>query len=134
MPENTITPPTKIGEWTTQETIEVLSRPIPKNLLKKKGKYDYLPWQEVQRILNKYCPGHKWEVLEKSIMDITENGRYLYLKGRLTIICSDGETSREAIGSLKISEVQHADPIMTAEQIAFKKAACRFGLALGLRD
>lgn len=57
----TLTPPTAPGEWSIDQIITALSRPLPKTLLqtrKQGGKQiSYLPWYEANRILDRYAPG-----------------------------------------------------------------------------
>jgi len=122
-------PPSAPAQWTIAQTIETLSRPLPKGLIKKKGQFDYLPWQEAQRILDKYAPGHYWEIRE-----VKEMRDRVSVTGRLTLFCSDGTVAREAVGSAPTDSGSHADPVMSAEQSAFKRACSRLGLGLGLKD
>lgn len=142
-----LTPPRNPGEWTIDQVISALSRPIPKALLqsrKQGGKQiSYIPWYEANRILDKYCPGWTWE-----IRSITTTDDRLFLIGRLTIPTSSGPIYREATGTeeLKelvtdkttgeqiIRELAYGDPSSNAESMAFRRAAARFGLGLYLYD
>jgi hypothetical protein len=151
-----LAPPTHPGEWTIDQIIAALSRPLPKSVLdtKKRGgnSIAYLPWYEANRILDKYAPGWKWEVCS-----LHSTPDRLFLTGRLTIPTRNGEVYREATGCellkdykpikngngdtikddfdrpvLEAVELAYGDPSSNAESMAFRRAAARFGLGLYL--
>jgi hypothetical protein len=154
-----ITPPRHPGEWSIDQIITALSRPLPKSVLngKKLGgnSIPYLPWYEASRILDKYAPGWTWE-----IRSITTTSDRLFLIGRLTIPTSNGTVYREATGTELLKEdkeiwigekpnrqqlkdefdrpitepreLAYGDPSSNAESMAFRRAAARFGLGLYL--
>jgi len=121
------------GDWSLQETIDKLKRPLPSSLLKTKkmGNKDitYIPWYVVNRILDKYCPGWTWEVKE-----IKTTEKWLFLTGRLTIVTSEGTIYREATGSEKLDCSSYGDPSSNAESMALRRCCARFGLGLYLYD
>jgi len=140
--ENTeiiIFPPTQKGELSLKQINEVLSRKIPKTMLKQlkdKGNCDYIPWYEVNKILDKYCLGWEWK-----ITNIVTTSDRIFLTGCLSIPTSEGVVSREAMGTetLKLikrdgSQVEHpyGDPSSNAESMAFRRCAAKFGLGLYL--
>ncbi len=129
-------PPSGPGEWSICQLQEVLSRPLPSQLLSTRrqgGKeIPYLAWHTVVKILDKYAPGWSWEI---SRMGMT--GDRLFLIGRLTLPTSDGYISREATGTELLkkdgeSELAYGDPSSNAESMAFRRAAEKFGLGLYL--
>ena len=136
-----LTPPVTPGEWTLKQTIEALSRPIPRSMLgvlKDKGNCQYIPWYTANTVLDKYCPGWTWEITQT-----TFSADRIYLVGRLTITTSEGRTYREATGTetLKftkkdgtIIEQPMGDPSSNAESMAFRRACAKFGLGLYLYD
>lgn len=131
MPGETIIPPKTVGEWSWEETMQALRRPIPSSVLKTKtiqgNKIPYLPWYTVNEILNKYCPGWTWEITK-----IHTTGERLFLVGRLTLTTSDGAAYQEATGTEDLDGVMFGDPSSNAESMALRRAAAKFGLALDL--
>ena len=135
-------PPSGPGEWTIAQITAALSRPLPKSITasrKQGGKeITFIPWNQVNRVLDKYAIGWSWSVLTMTI----SNDR-IFVTGRLTVPTADGEVSRDAIGTelLKettrdgeIRERAYGDPSSNAESMAFRRAAARFGLGLYLYD
>lgn len=152
-------PPTRPGEWTIDQIVAALSRPLPAKLLSNKrmggSNIAYLPWYEVIKILDRYAPGWTWEV--RSIQTSSDR---LFLIGRLTIPTSSGDIFREATGTEQLKEdkeiwigekpnrypvkddlgrnmtepreLAYGDPSSNAESMAFRRAAAKFGLALYL--
>lgn len=128
-------PPSSPGEWSICQIQEVLSRPVPAQLLSTRrqgGKeIPYLAWHTVARILDKYTPGWSWEV---SRMGMTSDR--LFLVGRLTVPTTEGHVWREATGTELLkrdeSELAYGDPSSNAESMAFRRAAAKFGLGLYL--
>ncbi|NJN85563.1 MAG: DUF1071 domain-containing protein [Leptolyngbyaceae cyanobacterium SL_7_1] len=156
-----LTPPTQPGEWSLDQIIADLSRPLPKSVLdiKKRGgnNIPYLPWYEASKILDKYAPGWTWEI--RSLHTTTDR---LFIVGRLTIPTSNGNLYREATGTEVLKEdkevwigekpnrqllkdefnrpitepkeLAYGDLSSNAESMAFRRAAARFGLGLYLYD
>lgn len=134
---NNVHPPIAIGEWTLQQTIQTLSRPLPQSMLKEKEPgILYIPWHYATKILDKYCPGWTWE-----ITNIQTTSDRLFLTGRLTLTTQEGHIYREATGTetLKlikrtgaIVEHPYGDPSSNAESMAFRRACAKFGLGLYL--
>jgi hypothetical protein len=126
-------PPTAPGEWTLKQIQSALSRPLPKQLLatRKQGnkELEYIPWYQVNRILDKYCPGWAWEIVKMEVTDKT-----LFLVGSLSIPTSDGLIVRSATGNEELNCSSYGDPSSNAESMAFRRAAARFGLGLYLYD
>lgn len=118
-----------------EEIIAILSRPLPRELIKQKpvGKgnsrrqVDFLPWHQVVQILNKYAPGWNWEI--RTIHTTAED---LFLVGRLTIPTPRGNVWREATGTEKLECSDYGDASSNAESMALRRAAAKFGLALHL--
>lgn len=138
----TITAPSRPGEWSLSQIERVLSRPLPDNLLKTKtikgSEIQYIPWHYVNWILSKYAPGFTWEIVR---MEFTDSR--IFLIGRLTIPTSEGNLYREASGSELLKdvdkngqpkEIPYGDPVTNAESQAFRRCAARFGLGLTLYD
>ena len=134
--------PSGPGEWTIAQITAALSRPLPKSITasrKQGGKeITFIPWHQVNKILDKYAIGWSWSILTMTI----SNDR-IFVTGRLTVPTADGEVSRDAIGTelLKettrdgeIRERAYGDPSSNAESMAFRRAAARFGLGLYLYD
>ena len=142
----TLTPPTKPGEWSLAQITEALSRPLPENYLKKlkeKGNCSYIPWYKVNQILDKYCPGWTWEIKQTLLSEDR-----IFLIGRLTIPTRGGLQHREASGTeslkrtvwnkeeeiLEEKELAYGDPSSNAESMAFRRCAAKFGLGLYLYE
>lgn len=154
-------PPTQPGEWSLDQIISALSRPLPASILESKQRGGqtilYLPWYAANRILDRYAPGWFWEV--RSLQFSPDR---LFLVGRLTLPTSRGLVYREATGSellkeakeiwvgekpnrrllkdeydrplTELKELAYGDPSSNAESMAFRRAAARFGLGLYLYD
>ena len=126
-------PPSSPGEWSLKQIQTALSRPLPQSLLatKKMGGRDitYIPWYQVNRILDKYCPGWTWEIIKMELSDKT-----LFLVGSLSIPTSDGLIVRCATGNEDLNCSSYGDASSNAESMAFRRAAARFGLGLYLYD
>ena len=139
-----LTPPTRPGEWSINQIIAALSRPIPPGILKTlkdKGNCQYIPWHRANEILNKYAPGWSWK-----IEDVQLSSDRIFLQGGLTIVASDITTTRYAgatellkqrrwdknLKEYVIQELAYGDPMSNAESKAFRRCAARFGLGLYL--
>ena len=135
--------PQQPGEWTIAQITAALSRPLPKSITasrKQGGKeITFIPWHQVNRILDKYAIGWSW-----TIVTMTTTDARIFVTGRLTIPTSGGDVSRDAIGTEELKETNsktgevkeraYGDPSSNAESMAFRRAAARFGLGLYLYD
>ena len=125
------TPPSKPGEWSLDEIIFALSRPLPASILETKTlkgtAIPYLPWHTASQILDKYAPGWTWEITR-----IGQSDSRIFLVGRLTLCTSEGNVYREATGTEELACSSYGDPSSNAESMAFRRAAARFGLGLYL--
>jgi len=132
--------PTAPRQLSLSQIEEILSRPLPKSMLRTKtikgNKITYLSWFDANRILSKYCIGWTWEIVKLEI-----SSDRVFLVGRLTIPTSEGNVYREATGTeaLKeidkngeLREVAYGDPSSNAEAQSFKRCCAKFGLALYL--
>lgn len=127
----TLTPPTKPGEWSLEQIVKALSRQLPDNLLESKtlkgNQIPYLSWHTANIILDKYAPGWTWEITKMGQSDAR-----IFLVGRLTICTNEGNVYREATGTEELQCSSYGDPSSNAESMAFRRAAARFGLGLYL--
>ena len=125
--------PTAPRQLTLSQIEEILSRPLPKNLLRTKeikgNKITYIPWYAANRILSKYCLGWTWE-----IVNVQSTNDRIFLVGRLTIPTSEGNVYREASGTESLNCSSYGDPSSNAESMAFRRACAKFGLGLYLYD
>jgi hypothetical protein len=139
--------PSRPGEWTIAQITAALSRPLPKSITasrKQGGKeLTFIPWHQVNRILDKYAIGWTWQ-----IVTMTTTDDRIFVTGRLTVPTADGDVSRDAIGTEELKEIKtdiktgevtikeraYGDPSSNAESMAFRRAAARFGLGLYLYD
>ncbi len=131
--DDKIEPPTAPGEWSLKQIQTALSRPLPQALLatKKMGGRDiqYIPWYQVNRILDKYCPGWTWQIVR---MELT--GKQLFMVGELAVLTRDGLVVRSASGCEDLDCSSYGDPSSNAESMAFRRCAAKFGLGLYLYD
>jgi hypothetical protein len=125
--------PATIGQWSLAEIQAVLSRKLPPSMLatRKQGSASlvYIRWHVVNRILDKYCPGWRWEVRNTFVTP-----ERLVLVGRLTLPTRSGDVWREATGQELLACGSYGDPSSNAESMAFRRAAAKFGLGLYLYD
>jgi hypothetical protein len=131
--------PLNPGEWTLQEIQSELKQRFP--TLEKSRKQGgsvitYLPWVNIQRVLDRYAIGWNWEITKLHTTDDR-----VFVVGRLTIPTKDGMVWRESSGTelLKevnrqgeVQEISFGDPTSNAEAQAFRRAAAKFGLGLYL--
>jgi hypothetical protein len=134
--------PTSPGEWSIDQIIDKLRRPLPDSITetrKQGGKQiTFIPWHQVNRVLDKYAIGWTWQ-----LTNIVTTDDRIFVTGRLTIPTTSGDVFREATGTelLKettrdgeIREIAYGDPSSNAESMAFRRSAARFGLGLYLYD
>ncbi|XVF14643.1 hypothetical protein REPUB_Repub09cG0078900 [Reevesia pubescens] len=118
------------------EILRDLNKRIPDNIIKpapnssssSSSSSTFLPWYHANRMLSFYAPGWCGEVRDVIFAD---NGTITVVY-RLTIRGSDGEAHRESTGTVSSSDINIADPVAAAEEIAFCRACARFGLGLYL--
>ncbi|NJO85302.1 MAG: hypothetical protein HC818_00055 [Synechococcaceae cyanobacterium RM1_1_27] len=131
------------------ETLRRLAEPVPRHLIRTRRKAGsdlaYLEWFTVNRLLDERAPG--WSGSVESVSTVTwdrqdkdRDGNVISKTPITTIFCTytlripteDGVIERTAIGSDDMGSGY--DPVASAEQQAFKRAAARFGLGLELYD
>jgi len=125
--------PTAPRQLSLSQIEEILSRPLPKSMLRTKtikgNKITYLSWFDANRILSKYCVGWTWE-----IVNVQSTNDRIFLVGRLTIPTSEGNVYREASGTESLNCSSYGDPSSNSESMAFRRACAKFGLGLYLYD
>lgn len=113
------------------EILSDLAKPIPQRFLatRRQGKAEltFIAWHHVNRLLDYYCPGWEGEVTK-----IVTTSDRVFITYRLTIHAAEGAFSREATGTELLNCSSYGDPTSNAESMAFRRAAARFGLGLGL--
>jgi Uncharacterized protein conserved in bacteria len=116
---------------TMQEILEALAAPIPPHLIRQRkrggAELNYLEWFAVHRLLDERAPGWCGEVRA-----VTTAGDTVIVCYRISVPAEQGWLHREAVGSDTLGS--GFDPVASAEQQAFKRAAARFGLGLELYD
>ncbi|GMI67560.1 hypothetical protein HRI_000425300 [Hibiscus trionum] len=116
------------------EILRDLNKRIPENIINlpssssSSSSSTFLPWYHANRMLSFYAPGWCGEVRDVRFAD---DGTITVVY-RLSIRGSDAEAHRESTGTVSSSDVNIADPVATAEEIAFCRACARFGLGLYL--
>ena len=113
-----------------KELRDTLNRPTDPTLVRSRRQgtveVDYLEWFTVNRLLDAHCPGWSGEAV------VTTAGDTVIVTYTIRIPTSEGIVSRSATGSEKLGS--GFDPVASAEQQAFKRAAARFGIGLDLYD
>lgn len=113
------------------EILTDLGKPVPKRFLaqRKQGGtlLTYVPWYDVNRLLDHYAPGWEGEVTK-----IVTTSDRVFVTYKLTIHAAEGSFSREATGTELLNCSSYGDPTSNSESMAFRRAAARFGLGLGL--
>jgi len=113
-----------------KELRDTLNQPTDPSLIRSRRQgtvdIDYLEWFTVNRILDTYCPGWSGEAV------VTTVGDTVIVTYTIRIPTAEGVVSRSATGSEKLGS--GFDPVASAEQQAFKRAAARFGIGLDLYD
>lgn len=113
------------------EILTDLAKPVPQRFLaqRKQGgqQLTYIPWHNANKLLDYYAPG--WE---GQVSSITPTSDRVFVVYRLTIHAAEGAFSREATGTELLNCSSYGDPTSNAESMAFRRAAARFGLGLGL--
>jgi len=131
--------PTAPRQLSLSQIEEILSRPLPKSMLRMKevksnktgktSQITYIPWYVANRILSKYCIGWTWEIVK-----LETSNDHVFLVGRLTIPTSEGNVYREATGTESLNCSSYGDPSSNAEAQSFKRCCAKFGLGLYLYD
>lgn len=113
------------------ESLDALSAPLPQHLIRTRqqggAELSYLEWFTVNRLLDERAPGWCGEV-----RSVTTAGETVIVAYRISVPTEQGWLHREAVGSDQLGS--GFDPVASAEQQAFKRAAARFGLGLELYD
>ena len=113
------------------EILTDLAKPVPKRFLaqRKQGGQNltYIPWHHVNRLLDYFAPGWEGEVTK-----IVCTSDRVFVTYCLTLHAAEGVFSREATGTELLNCSSYGDPTSNAESMAFRRAAARFGLGLGL--
>ena len=113
------------------EILADLAKPVPQRFLatRRQGKQDltYIPWHHVNRLLDYFAPGWEGEVTK-----IVTTSDRVFVTYKLTIHAAEGAFSREATGTELLNCSSYGDPTSNSESMAFRRAAARFGLGLGL--
>jgi len=87
----------------------------------------YIAWFDVNKLLDYYAPGWEGEVSK-----IVTTSDRVFVTYKLTIHAAEGSFSREATGTELLNCSSYGDPTSNSESMAFRRAAARFGLGLGL--
>jgi hypothetical protein len=118
------------GKRSFNEIINDLYKNVPARFIhqRKQGNalIDYISWYDAVKLMDYYAPGWKYEVR------LEQYGEQFYVIARVTLVCSDGEFSREAIGCEDLEGVKYGDTSSNAESMALRRAFAKFGLALHL--
>jgi len=113
------------------EILADLAKPVPQRFLAQRRQGNtlltYIPWHHVNRLLDYYVPGWEGEVTK-----IVTTSDRVFVTYKLTIHAEEGAFSREATGTELLNCSSYGDPTSNAESMAFRRAAARFGLGLGL--
>ena len=129
------------------EILADLAKPIPQKYLDKlkdKSRATYLPWFHACSLFDR-CTGGHWDYQVTSIYSTPDR---IYVTARITIYAQEGAFSRDGVGTellkrkvtdedtgeTSIVEIAYGDPSSNAEQMAFKRAMQKFGLARYLKD
>lgn len=113
---------------------EDLHADVPPRMIQSKTrggtKIDFIPWYKVQRLLQFYTNGYwSYEVVDREIIKDR-----ICLTVMITIHAAEGDFTRMATGSETLDTDSYGDFQSNAESMAFRRAAARFGLGLGLYD
>ena len=116
------------------EILENLKRPIPSNLMSKKGIFknkvkidevDYVSWIDLADLLDQRCGLAGWEW---SISNVQQIGQNLTLTGTLVINGDDRTLTRMATGIEELNCSSYGDPSSNAEAMALRRCCAKFGL------
>lgn len=131
--EETKVSPFEYGQRTIVEVLTDLRKPIPARLIKHRvqggTQIDYIEWHTAAKLLDYFAPGWFSE-----IRNVSQTDARLVLTVRVTLVCSDGQVSREATGQEELNSKGYGDPSSNAEAMAFKRAAAKCGLGLHLYE
>ena len=113
------------------ELRDKLNTPTDPNLIRTRrqggSEISFLEWFEVNRILDQQCPG--WS---GTVREVYTAGDTVIVSYSISVPTAEGIVTRGAVGSEKLGS--GFDPVASAEQQAFKRAAARFGIGLDLYD
>jgi len=111
--------------------LEALQRPVdPRHVrTRRQGSKDlaYLPWTVICRCLHARAPGWSW-----TLLSVQEIGGWISVHGRLTVPCSDGVLTWDAVASEPLKSGAFAPPIETAASSCLRRAAGLASLGLDL--
>jgi hypothetical protein len=128
-----ISPPTAPRQLTLSQIEEILSRPLPKSMLRSKQikgqTLTYIPWYVCNRVLSKYAIGWDFRITKTEV-----TSQFVVLVGELTIPCSDGVVIRQSTGMEALENNNYGDAVTKAESQCFRRCCARFGLGLYLYD
>ena len=122
------------GQRDLQDIQHDLAQPIPSRLLENKrqggSEITFCPWYRVQRLLEYFTNGW-WEY---RIVEREAIGDDLVMTVEITIWTEQGKYPRQGTGIESTSVDSWGDAQSNAESMAFRRAAARWGLGLGLYD
>ena len=113
------------------EVLEALQRPVDSRHVRtrRQGGKDlaYLPWTVICRCLHARAPGWSW-----TLLSVQEVGGWISVHGRLTVPCSDGVLTWDAVASESLKEGSWAPPVESAASRCLCRAAGLASLGLDL--
>jgi len=108
-----------------------LSKPLAQRHLKtrRQGGTDitFIEWHTAVKYLDLFAPG--WSYAVKSVALV---GNLVTVIASISIPCAEGIVTREATGCEPVDSKGYGDAVSSAEAMALKRAASKFGLALHL--
>ncbi|KAI3982806.1 hypothetical protein MKX01_010289 [Papaver californicum] len=115
------------------EILKELSKRVPDSLIKTRSEkgftMKYIPWHNVNRILNVHAPEWSGEVKD---IKYSADGKYVSVVYRVTLYGTDAKIYRESTGTASVDDKISGDPVQKAESMAFHRACARLGLGLHL--
>jgi hypothetical protein len=132
--------PTRIGEFSFQQTVACLSRTLPDAFLKTKSQggqtLHFITWYGAVAILNRYCPGWSYDIISTDVIahptKKDPSATALLTKVAVTLNCSDGVVTRMQQGIELYPVSGYGDSSSNALSMAFRRCVAQFGLALHL--
>ncbi len=111
-----------------QETLQKLREIVPRQYIKKLNKggssIDYIAWFDIATLLDDRTDYWQWE-----ITNLTTTDKRIFMVGKLTIFCDDGELMQSATATEELNCSSYGDPSSNAEAMAMRRASAKFGLA-----
>lgn len=100
------------------EILEDLQKPIPARFIKSKvlkgNKIEFVPWYNLVRLLDFYCPGWDWQVKTHYCGDRT------VVEGSLIIKASEGDFCRQSTGTELSDCDNYGDPTSNSEAMSLR--------------